>query len=255
MTIRSTKAKYTGIKRVEDKVELENMELALNDIEALKQKIIRSKNHETNKLEYRDKLGKIKIAKNVTKNSLECLRKKILEQNTFLKTAKWYEYGEKSNKFFLNLTKFQRKKKLISTIKDGEKKLEGQKEVTKGIEQFYSNLYKRSPEVEGHQDRDQDFFKHRPKLNVTQRNAMDESLGLDELKKALFSCKESALGPDGIPYMVYKVFRQQISSIIKESWKYSVEQGTIPKDHRQSIITMIPKEGKDSSDIKKTGDP
>jgi hypothetical protein len=29
---------------------------------------------------------------------------------------------------------------------------------------------------------------------------MDEELGLEELKSALLSCKDSAPGPDGIPY-------------------------------------------------------
>jgi hypothetical protein len=38
--------------------------------------------------------------------------------------------------------------------------------------------------------------------------------------------------------------------IILESWRYSVESGTMPLSHLESMITLLPKEGKDTSDIK-----
>jgi hypothetical protein len=38
--------------------------------------------------------------------------------------------------------------------------------------------------------------------------------------------------------------------IILESWRYSVENGTMPPSHLESMITLLPKEGKDTSDIK-----
>jgi hypothetical protein len=79
---------------------------------------------------------------------------------------------------------------------------------------------------------------------------MDEMISISELHKALLSCKDSAPGPDGIPYSVYKVFWPQVSNIIKESWDYSVLIGKLPESHKESVITILPKEGKDTSDIK-----
>ena len=40
------------------------------------------------------------------------------------------------------------------------------------------------------------------------------------------------------------------SPIIIDAWKYSNEKGILPPSHRESVITLLPKEGKDISDIK-----
>jgi exonuclease III len=248
MILRSTIAKHTNAKRAEEKEELESLELALNDIEALKQKVMAKYTHTT--INYNERIGKIDKAKSAIKISIDSLRKVISDRISFRSAAKWFEYGEKSNKFFLNLTKLKSKQKLISSIKHGEKHWEGQDAVMKGIEGFYSDLYRKDPKVGNNQDNDSDFFNLCPKLSTSQKVVLDNKLTLEELRRALFTCKESAPGPDGIPYRVYKVFWQQVGQIISESWDYSVVKGLIPKDHRQAIITMIPKEGKDNSDIK-----
>jgi hypothetical protein len=79
---------------------------------------------------------------------------------------------------------------------------------------------------------------------------MDKVLTCEEMHKALLTCKDSAPGPDGIPYSVYKIFWPQVSAIIKESWDYSITTGQTPFSHKESVITILPKEGKDTSDIK-----
>jgi hypothetical protein len=49
---------------------------------------------------------------------------------TFVSKAKWFEYGKKSNKFFLNLNKSRQNQKLINTIQNDEKVCVGQDEVS-----------------------------------------------------------------------------------------------------------------------------
>jgi hypothetical protein len=249
ISLRSTIAKYTSIKRQEDKEELENLEGALNDTEILKMKVVTKIASDQNNSVLRTNLNKIEIARNSIKHELEVSRNKVTERLSFKANAHWYEYGEKSNKFFLNLNKVKSRQKLISTIKNGDKIWEGQAEVTDGIREFYSDLYKKNTNLQP-QSSDPGFFDHCPKLSEVQKNSLDVALSLDEMRKALFSCKESAPGPDGIPYIVYKVFWPQVGQIIKDAWDYSIESGKIPNDHKQSIITIIPKEGKDISDIK-----
>ena len=38
--------------------------------------------------------------------------------------------------------------------------------------------------------------------------------------------------------------------IILNSWSYSLETGSSPSSHLESVITLLPKEGKDTKDIK-----
>jgi hypothetical protein len=73
---------------------------------------------------------------------------------------------------------------------------------------------------------------------------------MNEMYKALKSCKDLAPGPDGIPYSIYATFWNQVGHIIKESWDYSVEIGKLPDSHKESVITLLPKEGKDTKQIK-----
>ena len=58
--------------------------------------------------------------------------------------ATWYEYGEKSNKYFLNLETHRKSKSCIrkAYTKDGFVTSEPKK-IMKELESFYSDLYKR----------------------------------------------------------------------------------------------------------------
>jgi hypothetical protein len=54
----------------------------------------------------------------------------------YLSRAKWFEYGEKSNKFFLNLIRSRQNQKLIDKIRNNEKEFVGPVQVSKGITEF-----------------------------------------------------------------------------------------------------------------------
>jgi hypothetical protein len=64
------------------------------------------------------------------------------------------------------------------------------------------------------------------------------------------TCKESAPGSDGIPYEIYKKYWKLTGPYIVEAWKYSLETGRLPVSHAESLITLLPKENKDATDIK-----
>jgi hypothetical protein len=65
----------------------------------------------------------------------------------------------------------------------------------------------------------------------------------------LKSCDESAPGPDGISYEVYKKLWPEIGQYLLDAWRYSEVSGILPVDHRVSCITLIPKTGKDLEHI------
>ncbi len=179
--------------------------------------------------------------------SLDSTRRKLESLKSFKAAAIWYEYGERSNNFFLNLNKFRNKQKLVSYIKNGDREYRGQGEVSRGITEFYSDLYRKVPAT-GLEDAT--FFNLCPKLSEINKQKLDSNISLEEMFSALSSCKETAPGPDGIPYKVYKTFWKEIGSILKESLDFSLEIGELPRSHKESAIVIIPKEGKNTEDIK-----
>jgi len=111
MIIRSTIGKFTGINRSELEESSSSLETSLNDIVILKQKILSASNKSSSSSEetekHRARVGKVEVAFQSITNELETTRRKLEHSRAFNLAAKWYEYGEKSNKFFLNLNKFR----------------------------------------------------------------------------------------------------------------------------------------------------
>jgi hypothetical protein len=54
----------------------------------------------------------------------------------------WYELGEKSSKFFLNLEKRNAKNSTITTLTDNNKITNTQKEILADIGKYYKNIFK-----------------------------------------------------------------------------------------------------------------
>ena len=216
----------------------------INQIEDLKINILKMK--KVNPME-NSNICSIDTATNKLRNKLQNLRKDLSNAMSFVSRAKWFEYGEKSNKFFLNLNKSRQRQKLISSIRCNGKEHHGQADVSECVKSFYQKLYSKYPNPE---EDENNFYRFCPKLSVPDQDFMDERLTMAQLEKALYSCKDSAPGPDGIPYLVYKKFWNITGKVILEAWNYSLESGKLTASHRESIITLLPKDGKDKMDIK-----
>ena len=245
VVIRSVFSAKVAETRKSINLEIGELEDELNDFNALKLSIL----DEINVLSQDNPEG-IEVVDNAI-TSLKC---RLLQKRNNLSTylafrskVKWFEYGEKPNKFFLNLTKSKQSQKLITKISNNGKIAVGQEEVTKEITNFYKNLYKASPRENIVDD---NFYDNCPKLSAEQAETLDKDLTLLELSKALNSSKDSAPGPDGIPYQVYKKFWKIAGPIILDSWIYSIKTKTMPPSHYESMITLLPKDGKDPTDIK-----
>jgi exonuclease III len=226
-------------------VEISETEEELNQIEDLK--ITTLSRTDISQEEMNTKIEAIDKAVTSLKSKLVKLRKKFSDTMAFVSRAKWFEYGEKSNKFFLNLNKSRQNQKLINKIRNDEKVFVGQDQVSKGITEFYRELYSSQPTEKNNED---NFYENCPKLSEEQAKFLDNDLNLKELQEALSSCKDSSPGPDGIPYMVYKKYWRFMGPIILSAWKHSLNTGNLPPSHLESVITLLPKEGKDTKDIK-----
>jgi len=245
MTIRTIFAQNVSEVRKKTNEEVKEKEEELNQFENLKIKVYQKLNLPEN--EQQRRIEAIDNAITTLKQNLSNLRKNMLEKMSFASKAKWFEKGEKSNKFFLNLNKIKQSQKTINQMRNGDELYTGQEEVTKGITKFYKELYKE--EITKKIDED-NFYENCPKISDEQMRDLDKELTLKELKEALVTCSESAPGPDGIPYSVYKKYWNIVGPVILAAWKHSLEIEKLPPSHLESLITLLPKEGKDNKEIK-----
>jgi hypothetical protein len=245
VTIRSViSAKVSELRKTANE-EIKETEEELNQMEELKIKLLLKPNITSEDMKKRVHI--IENSTNYLKSKLLKLRIKLSATMAFVSRAKWFEYGERSNKFFLNLTKTRQNQKLINRIRSGGKTYEGQHQVSEGITEFYKELYSAKPTERSVGD---DFYENCPKLSEEQKKFLDDELSISDLTAALSTCKESSPGPDGIPYTIYKKYWKIMGPIILRSWQHSVRTGNLPPSHLESAITLLPKEGKDINDIK-----
>ena len=110
---------------------------------------------------------------------------------------------------------------------------------------FYKDLYSK-------QDTNQieHFFSNCPKLSSSAVECLSRNISIGDLQTALKSCKDSTPGLDGIPYSYYKTYGNILLPIIMDSWNYSIQTGHLPSSQSTSVISLIPKDGKDKFEIK-----
>ena len=147
------------------------------------------------------KVGLITDAIDRLNNDLTLLREKQSASTSFKSRAKWFDQGEKSNKYFLNINKKYTKKKIIDKITCEGVTSNGQEGIADTITGFYQRLYSRGTTVQG----DDEFYQNCPTLSDESRMIMESDITLNDLTCALGSCSDSAPGSDGIPYSVYKL--------------------------------------------------
>jgi len=71
-----------------------------------------------------------------------------------------------------------------------------------------------------------------------------------ELLNTLKGMKDSAPGPDGITYSFIKFVWTIYSSTLLEAWNYAMEHKCLPSSFQESHLVLIPKAGKDVTELK-----
>ena len=157
--------------------------------------------------------------------------------------TKWYNEGEKSTRYFLRLLK--------RTMPDDFKKIEKpdgtlvteSREIDKEIISYYKELYENGPPISVTDD--DTFFNQIESISGQEEDELVKEIGMEELRISLHSSKDSAPGPDGIPYSIIGSLWSIYGPILTEAWRYSLAIGKLPPSHRTSYLKLIPKAGKD----------
>ena len=167
--------------------------------------------------------------------------------------ARWYNEGEKNNKYFLNLENRHCKKKTIMQIKakDGAS-LTNDSDILRECNSFYSDLYAtKSTKITG--DLEKKFFgrEHPHKLNEIDKKKCEGPLSERECFEAVKSMESGkSPGTDGLPVEFYKVFWKDVSTFLISSLNRSYQKGNLAITQRRGIISLIPKKDKALNELK-----
>ena len=112
---------------------------------------------------------------------------------------------------------------------------------------FYKKLYERGDTSPTAYD---DFLINMDQISADNKYKILTPLNMQELLATLGSCSDSAPGPDGIPYSLIRFIRPIYGPILMNSWVHSISSGVLPPSHRSSYLRLIPKEGKDLTQLK-----
>ena len=157
------------------------------------------------------------------------------------------EHSEKNSRYFASLEKKRSEAKLISRLQINNKINTDQKETISETEIYYKTLYAKR---ETQNSRYNFFDETMPKLNQVEKEQCEGIITEAECIKALKEMKnQNSPGSDGITVEFYKLFWNNIKQYYVNSINYSFESGSLTELQKQNIITLIPKENKDTTSL------
>lgn len=167
---------------------------------------------------------------------------------TILNTqAKWFNEGEQSTKYFLNLQKQRNNEKNMSKIfmDDGTVTTE-RSQILKETKRFYENLYTADTNVcftltnNGNRC-----------LSDDERDQIDTLLSLADLTYALNTMAHGkSPGIDGIPSEFYSTFWDILGEQLLRAFLYSKSTGQLFTSVRRGALALLPKKGRDLMHVK-----
>ncbi len=190
------------------------------------------------------------------KAALEESRKKYIEGVILRSKARWYEFGEKSTRYFLNLEKRNYVNKTIKEIiLDDGTKLSDQIDILEAQKQFYMELYKsrivqlddeETQETQNRLSNQNRFFNHNIKLSQEERDSCEGVLTFNECGLSLKNMGNGkSPGSDGFTVEFYKFFWKFLGGFLCRSINYGYTVGKLSDFQTQGVITCLPKEEKD----------
>ena len=160
--------------------------------------------------------------------------------------TKWFNEGEKSNKYFLRLLNRQAPDKLDTLIKEDGTEINDLEEINKAVVAFYKELYENYDDSLIERDsNDSTFFDNLERCSHNDDLNVSAPVTLGELAAVLKTCQDSAPGPDGIMYSYIRFLWSTFGPLLLNSWLYSLRTGNLAPSHKLSFLRLIPKAGKD----------
>ena len=183
----------------------------------------------------------------MTKMQLENIIEIRIKGQILRSKANFYEYGERSSKFFLNLEKKRAEACTLHCLYDTNSVLQTDyKEILKVLNGFYSKLFEKKFELNIPDARDFLERLNLPKISEDHRNMCEQNITKDDLFES-FSSMQGGKSPgnDGFEKEFYLAFWDSIGDQHFASINKSKIDGCLSASQVQSMIKLIPKKDRD----------
>ena len=163
--------------------------------------------------------------------------------------ARWFDWGERSSKYFLNLEKRNYQDKYINKLKKHDSStITDPTEILNEQQRFFQTLFSsQNPAVENAKYIFL-FDDSIVRLNTEQQQHCEGMLTIDECLAALKTFnKNKSPGTDGFTAEFYLGFWDGLGLVMVDSFNYAFTTGNLASSQRQGIIRLIPKKDKDPS--------
>jgi len=161
--------------------------------------------------------------------------------------TKWYNEGERSNKYFLNLLKHNNQKNEMLELEVEGNRLTDEGSIRREVTGYYSTLYNQDM---SRLVMDDNFLDAMFLVEDGMDDFMCAPVTLNELWLTLKPTRATTPGPDRMSNTYLKKLWDIIGPIILDAWNYSVANGILPLSHCTSLLRLIPKVGKDTKQVK-----
>ena len=163
----------------------------------------------------------------------------------------WYESGEKSSRFFLNLEKHHASQSQLRKVIVKEKEIISPEDINNEIYNFYKNLF--TEKISTSKEKVDTFLNKMslPKLDNQKAFSYEGPVTETELLNALKSMSnDKSPGNDGLTKEFYETFWNEIKNPLISSIQRSFEVNQLIISQRQAIIKLIEKKERDKRMIK-----
>ena len=165
-----------------------------------------------------------------------------------LKT-KWYNEGERSNKYFLALLRRKELNGELTELEVDNRIVKNEKEIEIEVTNFYKQLYNQPKIVATETDKNE-MLRLMESLNDGEVERIVSPITAEDLKLTLKNTQDSCPGPDGIPYSYLKVTWDWYGPVLLQAWKHSLQTSKLTESHKTSWLRLIPKAGKNIKELK-----
>ena len=181
-----------------------------------------------------------------TKKELDNIYDQKAEGIRIRSRCKWYEAGEKSTHFFLNLEKRHAQESFITSLYENGELINNNTGIERKIFDFYSNLYQEKsnllPSCIDNFLQSIDL----PKLKEQEIKNLEQPLSEKEFQSALRNMpNEKSPGNDGLTKEFYETFWDDIKRPLTLSFRQALKKGELSTSQKQAAIKLIEKKGKD----------
>jgi hypothetical protein len=192
-------------------------------------------------------IEKVETEINNLTSELDVILEKEADTLSLKAGIKWRELGERSTKYFMGLIKKRYEDLKIGSLVDHNNETKFLiTDKLNIVEKFYANLYKKDDTVQGDKATIKSFIQgNKGSLSPRDVELLEAPLTIAELKSTLGTCKDSAPGSDGIPYLYYKKYSNILLPYLLEAWNYSLVNNSLTISQKMAVITLLPKKGKD----------